>query len=468
MSRVLVVCADVAGSSMAGPAIRCWEMARVLAAAGNEVHLSVPQKNDLEPTEFKLVVSSPASLTAEERWADVIIVQGMVLASNPQLARTGKFLVVDLYDPITLEVLEMFADDAIEDRLSQHWSSLAALIVQSRIGDFFLCASEKQRDFWLGFLLSADRVNPYTHGDDKLLRRLIDIAPFGIGSQPPTHSGKPAAKGVLPGIGVDDRLAIWAGGVYNWFDPLSLIRAWPQVLDRVPSARLLFLGIQHPNPGVPRMAMAARAVKLAEDLGLRDAGVTFNMTWVPYEHRKDFLLESELGVSMHFNHIETRFSFRTRVLDYIWAGLPVVSTEGDSFADWIRENGTGAVVPYEDVAAIAAAISTFMTDGAARERAAAAVKRSQPQFTWEAALAPLVEYCSAPWRAADLAVRPRNQGGMDGARALITWRSLGLTPPASGFARVLWYTRHEGLRPMSRRALRRLRSIYRRYFPHRA
>lgn len=468
MSRVLIICADVAGSSMAGPAIRCWEMARVLAEAGNEVHLSVPTKNDLEPSQFKLVISSPKTLAAEEEWTDVLIVQGMVLASNPQLARTKKCLVVDLYDPITLEVLEMFAADTIQDRLSQHWSSLAALIVQSRIGDFFLCASERQRDLWLGFLLSADRVNPYTHGDDKLLKRLIDIAPFGIGNQPPVHSGQPAAKGVLPGIGVDDRMVIWAGGVYNWFDPLSLIKAWPQVLGEVPNARLLFLGIQHPNPGVPRMAMATRAVNLAGELGLRDAGVSFNMTWVPYQRRKDFLLESELGVTMHFNHIETRFSFRTRVLDYIWAGLPVVSTQGDSFAEWIRQKETGAVVPYEDVNAIGTAISRLLTDGAGRDRAAQAVRRAQPEFTWEASLAPLVRYCSAPWRAADLVVRPRNQGGMDGARSLITWRSLGLQPPAGLVARAAWYARHEGLRPMGKRAFRRFRSIYWRYFPPRS
>jgi hypothetical protein len=36
-------------------------------------------------------------------------------------------------------------------------------------------------------------------------------------------------------------------------------------------------------------------------------------------------------VSTHYEHVETTFAFRTRILDYLWAGLPVVATGGDAF-----------------------------------------------------------------------------------------------------------------------------------------
>jgi glycosyltransferase involved in cell wall biosynthesis len=88
-----------------------------------------------------------------------------------------------------------------------------------------------------------------------------------------------------------------------------------------------------------------------------DNGIVFNSEWVPYDRRQDFLLEADLGVSMHFENLETRLSFRTRFLDYIWAGLPCVATEGDVFAEWIAATGTGRVVPYRDVEAIATAWS---------------------------------------------------------------------------------------------------------------
>ncbi len=36
---------------------------------------------------------------------------------------------------------------------------------------------------------------------------------------------RPAIKGVVPGIGPDDKVILWGGGIYNWFDPLTLLRA---------------------------------------------------------------------------------------------------------------------------------------------------------------------------------------------------------------------------------------------------
>ena len=82
----------------------------------------------------------------------------------------------------------------------------------------------------------------------------------------------------------------------------------------------------------------------------------FNEGWVEYEDRQNYLLEADVGVSTHFDHVETEFSFRTRILDYLWAGLPVVATGGDSFADLIEDRGLGVTVPPEDVDALEAAL----------------------------------------------------------------------------------------------------------------
>lgn len=448
VTRVLIACNDRLGTSMAGPAIRCWEMARALAGAGHEVHLAAPFPSDLSPAEFSVVLADSASLAREEAWADVLVVQGFVMSNHPLLARTQKHLVVDLYDPFVLENLEMYSDRPLEARRREHWPALATTTVQLRLGDFFLCANERQRDFWMGSLVALDRVNPLTHSQDGLLRKLIDTVPFGTPESPPVHSGVPAARGVLPGIEETARIAIWAGGIYNWFDPLSLIRAWPAVMAAVPSARLLFMGLKHPNPDVPEMAMAASAVALAESLGLRDKGVTFNLGWVPYERRADFLLEADIGVSTHYNHLETRLSFRTRFLDYIWAGLPVLATEGDSFAEWAAFTGAGRVVPFEDVGAIESALITLLGDEAARAECRAAVVAAAPDFTWARALEPLVSYCAAPWRAADLASGKPDLAG-------------GESPPPGVARRAWWFLRREGVGSFARRAVGKARKVAR-------
>ena len=201
---------------------------------------------------------------------------------------------------------------------------------------------------------------------------------------------------------MDDKVLLWGGGVYTWFDPLTLIRAVDAVRVDVPDVRLVFLGMKHPNPGVPDMVMADQARALAGQLGLTGTHVFFNETWVEYDKRADYLLDADLGVSCHLPHVETAFSFRTRILDYLWAGLPVVTTAGDSFAELARTEGFGVSVPPEDAVALADVLTKLLTDDDERARMAERSRAVSERFTWSTSLAPLVAFCRNPRRAADL------------------------------------------------------------------
>jgi glycosyltransferase involved in cell wall biosynthesis len=170
---------------------------------------------------------------------------------------------------------------------------------------------------------------------------------------------------------------------------------------RHPDIRLVFLGAQHPNPRLPAMRVAADTRALVTELGL-EAHVLFNETWVPYDERGAYLLEADLGVSTHLDHVETAFSFRTRILDYLWAGLPVVATDGDVFAAVLTGAGAGTVVPPGDVEALVAAIEHYAVDLPARRAAAAAARALAADYVWDRALAPLTAFCRAPRRAPDL------------------------------------------------------------------
>src|SRR5690606_15325476 len=136
---------------------------------------------------------------------------------------------------------------------------------QMRRADFMLCASAKQRDFWLRQLAAVGRVNPVTYDGDESLARLLAILPFGIRDQQPVQSYS-GLRGKIPGIGPDDKVVLWGGGVYTWFDPLTLVRAVDRLRARMPELRLVFLGMKHPNPGVPAMEMAVRTELLADEL----------------------------------------------------------------------------------------------------------------------------------------------------------------------------------------------------------
>ena len=90
----------------------------------------------------------------------------------------------------------------------------------------------------------------------------------------------------------------------------------------------------------------------------------FNEGWVEYDQRQNYLLEADIGVSTHLDHVETAFSFRTRVLDYLWAALPVVATAGDSLSGLVEARGLGLTVPPGDVDALETALFRLLDDKA--------------------------------------------------------------------------------------------------------
>ncbi len=341
--RVVVATADSITAKMAGPAIRAWRVADELAL-DHEVRLVSLTKAELTDPTFSVEVVRHADVNDLVDWCDVFVFQGWVMAGLESFQRSDKVFVADIYDPLHLEQLEQARDDGERIRRRAVRDATAVLNEQLLRGDYFLCASTKQRDLWLGHLASLGRVNPATYDADPGLDALIDIVPFGISDHPPERTG-PGIRGVIPGIGADDAVILWGGGVYNWFDPLTLIRAVDQLRERRPDVRLVFLGMRHPNPDIPEMRMAVEARRLSDDLGLTGVHVFFNEEWVPYDHRQNFLLDADIAVTTHFHHVETDYSFRTRVLDYLWATLPTVTTDGDSLADLIERKGLGLTVP---------------------------------------------------------------------------------------------------------------------------
>jgi GT2 family glycosyltransferase len=398
--KVLVVTGDSLTPKMAGPAIRAWQISLALCRE-HEVRLLSTVSCELTHPDFSTGVVNPEVMAEAEAWADIIVFQGYIMHEYPVVAASKKIIVVDIYDPFHLEQLEQARDLGEEERRITVQSAAHVLNQQLSRGDFFLCASDKQRDFWLGQMSAVGRINPATYDDSPSLDRLITLAPFGVSDDVP-RSTRPAIKGVVPGIAADDEVILWGGGIYNWFDPLTLIRAVDKLRQRRPKVRLFFLGVQHPNPNVPEMRMVVEARRLANELGINGTHVFFNETWVAYDDRANYLLDADIGVSTHYDHVETAFSFRTRILDYLWVGLPIVTTGGDSFADLISSRPLGLTVPAEDVDALEAALFTLLDDAELRARCSANSVAVADELRWSKVLTPLVEFCREPRRAPDL------------------------------------------------------------------
>jgi glycosyltransferase involved in cell wall biosynthesis len=401
----VLITPEPVAQTMAGPAIRALELARALHrdGRGGPVTLVSLTGVDRSDPDVRLTgVTGAGELQALVAGAGSVVVQGDVLGLHPWLVDDPVPLVVDAYDPYHLEQLEQARPLGETARRAVVRDCIRSLNQQLARADLVLCASAGQRALWLGHLAALGRVNPVTYDASPDLSGLLAVVPFGVPPLAPPAGDRAALRRVVPDLADDDVLLVWGGGIYEWFDPELLVRAVARVGADVPTLRLLFLGTRHPVPGVRSAAASARAA--AEETGTLDRTVFFHEGWVPYDERGRWLAAADLGVSTHHQHVETEFAFRTRLLDYLWCGLPVVCTRGDDLADRIERAGAGRTVPAGDLDALTGALSEAVRDVQWRREAGRASAALGETFAWDRVVLPLADFCARPHRAADLSL----------------------------------------------------------------
>jgi hypothetical protein len=148
-SRVLVITTDPLTDQMPGPAIRAWHLAEELARSARVTLVSDVAATRSHPA---MEVTSGSATDIEElaRSADVVVGPGSVVRRYPALAASDVPLAIDVYDPYHLENLEPNGDIGPAEHLAVVERLVTVVNEDLRRGDFFLCASERQRDFWLG------------------------------------------------------------------------------------------------------------------------------------------------------------------------------------------------------------------------------------------------------------------------------------------------------------------------------
>ena len=360
MTRALLVCPEPLGHRQpAGVGIRFLEMARVLLADGHEVTVLSRDGGDVSGCRVDAI--TPDSLRLHSDEAGVAIVQGH--AANELFAHGAAIpTVVDLYDPFIVENLHYYPARGAEVFSHDH-----ATLMQSLLrGDLFLCASEAQRLFYLGALLAVGRVNPLAFESDPRFDALLRIAPFGV---------------ALPGI--------LFGGIYDWYDPLLAIEAVAIARESLPHVTLTFT--THPNPSLTPQGKLAEAIEYVKRK--RYDFVHFE-PWVEYEQRSKFFARFGAALLTFPQSIETDLSMRTRIYDYLWGGLPIVTSSAAGTDDLLRHYGAGTVVDSVSPGELAAALVRVLGDEHVPMREGA--RRFVAEHQWLRALQPLVDFVRAP------------------------------------------------------------------------
>ena len=325
---------------MAGPGIRATYLAREL---GKHFPTTLVAKGD-----------DPAPI----REASVLVGQ----PARGFRKRRGQRVVYDLFDPLVLELRELYgAKPSLRQRvhLAAEWARLTYAL---RSADLLMCATPQQRAFYQQL---QNNDTPW-----------IEV-PFGIDMSEVKRC--PPAK---------DNIVVWGGGVWEWLDPGTAVDAILQLNRAGLRCRLLFLGRARPNPHALERRRESRFDRLLERGG---PYVSANGEWVPYRERLSWLRSGKIAMMLHRPTAEARHSIRTRLFDALAAGVPVVATEEGFAADLVASEGLGIVVPPLDVDAVARAVRKLLTDDDFYAQCVQNLERIRPRFTWELVTRPLVD-----------------------------------------------------------------------------
>jgi glycosyltransferase involved in cell wall biosynthesis len=361
-SAGVVFTRDVVGSRMAGPAIRAFCLARELSR-----HFPITLVATLDGS---APPEGPVPVDRRSSSASSLLRQARVVIGQPvrELLALGggQKVVFDLFDPVILELQELFGPHPSLHQRFQKSRESARLGMALDRGDLLISGFRRQRDFYTG--LRYARGAPPA----QWLDRWIDL-PFGI--DPPEPG---------PFRQTDPPLVLWGGGVWEWLDSATAVEAIGLLRARDVAARLLFLGSDRPNDEL-RDLVGRTAVSSV------DPDVEYRPGWVPYGEHHRFVEESRIALMLHRQTMEGEFSIRTRLFDAIRAAVPVITTAGGFASDLVENEGVGLVVAPGAVAEVAQAMERLLGDHAFHASCVANMRRIQPRFLWPVVAEPLIQ-----------------------------------------------------------------------------
>lgn len=387
-----------------GGGLRCWGLAKGIKANNASIDITVAYhasyKKQTETGEFegvKIATWEKSSLGQLIQGYDTVIVSyamGELSELVIKALRPDQQLVLDCYVPIYVEVSARESKN-IEDEYHAFNSDVQRWARVLKRGDLFLCASKQQKDYYQGVLSAVGRINPITYSED-----LIKVVPYGIYRQEPKAKSQPIDKL----IGKDakrHKKILWFGGIYPWFDLRELVKATAIVNEEIP-AKLIIVGAKNPYNTHPDFVARYDELVSYIDEEQRFKDVVVMQDWINFNDRADWYLNSDCVVVMNKLGPENRLAWRTRLVDFIWADLPIITNGGDPLGEHLLENEAAREFRGDTAAAMASDMIEMLKQEDGLKDLKKNIKKVKKEFYWDTVTKELSRYIEHHNRAKDL------------------------------------------------------------------
>lgn len=402
-ARLLIITHESIGERMSGPSIRAWEMAKALGEHGVNVILASPFKSNRQA---KNVSIAYFSWEFPETIKKLIEETDIVMGTGPVIARVVLSLKSPIYKPVIVDIYYVPEIEEILLELKKPKYSfdplpayLNELFVYMRQGDLFIYAFDKQMDFWLGVLLAVGRLNKINLSQTLNVDHLFKKIPLGL----PDNASKKnhIIKGSIPEISKEDKILYWGGGIWDWSNPLVLVKSLENIWLKEPNVKLVFGSMHHYDQTiVPKMEVVSEFMSFINTKDWLGKKIFF-LEWVPYDNRYSLMMDVDIGLSIFDNSIESRFAARARLMDYLWAALPSIVTGDDEIGRLLTANGLAINVDAGDPNTISQAVISLLKKPINREVWLKEHSELINKYKWSEVVKPLLDFLKYPKIALD-------------------------------------------------------------------
>ncbi len=305
--------------------------------------------------------------------------------------RDDQQLILDGYVPIHIEMSARNSDNLDREYDAFNFENKIWTKALKR-GDILLCANESQKKFYIGVMAQVGRINPITYGDEDL----IQIVPYGIYREKATAKKDPISKMV------QDKKAfklLWFGGIYPWFDLTNLLKAVKNASEKVP-VELIMVGVKNPFNQHPDFLKKYEEV-MAYISKNKMEKIVHVTDWVKFEERAEWYLGSDAVVLINNIGVENTLAWRTRLVDYVWADLPIVTNGGDPMSDILMANDAVYILPNLEVKTIENEIIKISKDKKSLERVSKNLSKVRELIYWDKTTENLAELIVRNYKPAD-------------------------------------------------------------------
>ncbi len=385
-----------------GGGLRCWGLAKGLRANDKDLEITVAyhesyRKDDFTDRHEEINIATWNIGIVDEllETYDTVLVSycmGELSVKVADSVRPDQQLILDCYVPIYVEVSARDSDDLDREYHAFHadvgrWEHVL------RRGDIFLCANEPQRKYYRGVLSAVGRINPATYGQELLL-----VVPYGIYRQKPVAGEKPITK-LMDKAGPEKKI-LWFGGIYPWFDLRGLVDA-VGLLNKSLPAKLVIVGAKNPFNDHPDFVRPYN--ELIEHIKKTNAkDFVIIQDWIEFEKRADWYLDSDMVVVINKEGEENELSWRTRLVDFMWADLPLLTNGGDPLGDSLIANQAAQKLHGLSPETIAADLLEVLQNDAKLKELKHNLASLKDQYYWDVVTAKLDQYINNGIRAKDL------------------------------------------------------------------